>query len=264
MKINNADPVLCARDESLALVTINRADRLNTLDLATIQELTRIFSELRRDPAVRSVILTGSGAEAFSAGAELTELAGLTAEEARGYAQAGQTLTALVEDLGKPVIAAIGGLASGGGCELAMACTWRIATAAAKFALPEAKLGLMPGFGGSTRLPRLIGKAAALEMILTGEPIAAEDAARLGLIDRVVGDRDQLAAASQELARQIGRNAPLAVKYALEAVNHGSEKKMVEGLRLESALFSLCFATKDVREGIAAFLEKRHPNFEGK
>ncbi len=254
--------VLCERRETFALVNIDRPAKHNALNLATIQELMRVFSGLRNEPEVRVVILTGSGEQAFSAGADIEEISDLTPEVATERARAGQALTTLIEDLGKPVIGAINGLAYGGGCELALVCTWRIATTNATFAQPEIKLGLMPAWGGLTRLSRLIGKSRALELILTGEPITAEEALRIGLVNRLVRDRGELMAVCEDLAREVSYNSPLAVKYALEAVNHGFEMTRDEGLRLESALFGLCFATEDVKEGVQAFREKRQPNFE--
>jgi enoyl-CoA hydratase/carnithine racemase len=260
----NQDPVRCERRDSSALVTIDRRSVDNALNLRAVQELTNIFSELKDDSGVRAVILTGAGDRAFSAGADVEEIAALTPQEATSYASAGQVLTRLIERLGKPIIGAINGPAYGCGCELALACTWRIATKKAEFAQPEATLGLTPAWGGIGRLSRLIGRSGALEMILTGEPIPAEEALRIGLVNRIAEDSEEMMAVCEELAQQIARSAPLAVKYALEAVNHAVEMPLEEGLRLESALFGLCFATEDVREGTRAFLEKRHPIFEGR
>jgi enoyl-CoA hydratase len=262
--MNDQDLVLCERRDLSALVIINREDELNTLDLKTIRELTRIFSELQNDPDVRVIILTGAGERAFSAGADLAEMSTLTPQQAKEYAREGQALMSLIEDLGKPVIGAINGLAVGGGVELATACTWRIAVANSSFSQPEARLGWMPGFGGTTRLPKLIGKSRALEMILTGEPITARESMLIGLVNLVVSDHREMMAICLKLALRLSRNAPLAIKYALDAVNHGAEVTMAEGLRLESALFGLCFSTEDVKEGTRAFLEKRHPNFKGR
>jgi enoyl-CoA hydratase/carnithine racemase len=260
--MNNEVFVRCERYDGFALVLIDRQARENALNQAAIRQLVRTFTDLQNDPEVRAVILSGAGDQAFSVGADLEELSHLTPEQAAAYGCAGGELAALLEGLGKPVIAAINGPASGGGCELALVCTWRVASASATFALPDVKRGLIPGWGGSSRLARLIGKSRALAMILTGEPIGAEEALRIGLVDRVVAE-GELMAVCQELARRIARNAPLAVKYALEAVNHGSEVALSEGLRLESALFGLCFATGDFREGVNAFLEKREPLFKG-
>jgi enoyl-CoA hydratase/carnithine racemase len=254
--------VRCERHDKFALAIIDRQARDNALNQAAIEQLSRIFAELRNDSAVRAVILTGAGEQAFSIGADLEEFSYLMPEQAAAYGRAGGELAALIEGLGKPVIGAINGLASGGGCELALVCAWRIASASASFALPDVRRGLIPGWGGSSRLSRVIGKSRALAMILTGEPIAAEEALRIGLVDRVVAD-GELMTVCEELARRITRNAPLAVKYALEAVNHGSEVALAEGVRLESALFGLCFASGDFREGVKAFLEKREPLFKG-
>jgi enoyl-CoA hydratase len=267
--------IRCERYDNFALVIIDRQAQDNGLNQAVIRQLVRTFAELQDDAEVRAVILTGAGEQAFSAGADLEEISHLTPEQAAVYARAGGELAALIEGLGKPVIAAVNGLASGGGCELALLCAWRIASASATFALPDLKHGrdlkhgpdlkhgLIPGWGGGSRLSRLIGKSRALEMILTGEPVGAEESLRIGLVDRVVADGGELMAICEELARRIGRNAPLAVKYALAAVNRGSEVALSEGLRLESALFALCFATGDFREGVKAFLEKREPVFKG-
>ncbi len=256
--------ILCGRRGSFAVVTINREAEENALDLAALRELTQGFSELKSDDGVRAVILTGAGDQSFSTGAEVEAMSALAPDQANEFARAWQALAILIEDLGKPVIAAVNGSAYGGGCDLALACTFRVAAANAKFGYPEVSLGVSPGFGVTTGLPRLIGKARALEMILIGEAIDAEEALRIGLINRVAQDRNELTAVCEELAMKIGRNAPLAIKYALEAVNHGSEVSLDEGLRLESALFGLCFATEDVREGSRAFLEKRQPVFKGR
>jgi len=251
------------RRDAVALVTLDHASEQNALDAAMIAGLSRAFAELRDDRSVRVVILTGAG-QAFSAGAEVEKLRGLTPEQAKSFACAGQALTDSVENLGKPVIAAVNGPAYGGGCELALACAWRIASSRASFALPGGSSGLMPGFGGTTRLPKVVGKARALEMILTGAAIPAGEARRIGLVNRLVNPPEELLAVCEELARQVSRNAPLAVKYALEAVNHSSEVSFADGLQLESTLFGLCFATEDVQEGTRAFLEKRPPVFKGR
>jgi enoyl-CoA hydratase len=241
------------------LITLNRASEQNALNAAMVASLSRVFTELKDDVDVRVVIVTGAG-HVFSVGAEVEQMRSLTPEQARSFARGRQGLFDLIENLGKPVIAAVNGPASGSGCELALACVWRIASPQATFAQPE----LMPGLAGAMRLPRIIGKARALEMLLTGKPIGAEEAMRIGLVNRVVDEPEALLPACEELARQISRNAPLAIKYALEAVNSGSEASFAEGLRLESTLFGLCFATEDAQEGTRAFLEKRPPVFKGR
>jgi enoyl-CoA hydratase len=248
--------------DTIVLVTLNCPTEQNTLNLAMVGELTRIFIELQNDPGVRTVILTGAG-KTFSAGSDIEEMTGWTPEQAKEFARAGQQLTCLLENLGKPVIAAVNGLASGSGCELALACTWRVASANAVFAQPEASMGFLLGFGGATRLPKLIGKARALEMILIGNPITVEEALRIGLVNRILDQPKELLPFCLGLAHQISRNAPLAMKFALETVNRGSELPLADGLQLESALFGLCFATEDVQEGTKAFLEKRPPIFKG-
>ncbi len=254
--------IIIDRRESFATVTVDRTAKQNALNAAMIDDLSKAFTELQQDPNVRSIILTGGG-KCFSIGTDSDELSTMTPEQAVNFAQAGRALTCLIEDPGKPVIAAINGEVVGCGGELALACAWRIAISSAMFALPQVKSGLIPGFGGAARLSRIIGKSRALELILLGEPISSDDALRIGLVNRVVAEEDLLMVC-QELARMIGRNAPLAIKYAIEAVNHGSEMSLADGLRLESALFGLCFATEDVQEGTKAFLEKRPPEFKGR
>lgn len=257
----------CEPHDSFAVVTISGKDENNTLDISAARELTRIFSELKSNAAARAVILTGAGDQAFSTGTtgeDVVEMSTLTPEQARELAREWQALTSLIGDLGKPVIAAVNGVAFGAGCDLALACTWRIASSNAKFAYVEAPCGILSGFDGMARLPRLIGKSRALEMILTGDMIGAEEALRIGLINRIARDAEELMIICEGLAVNIGRNAPLAVKYALEAVNHGMEISLDEGLLLESTYFGLCFATEDAREGSFAFLEKRPPVFKGK
>lgn len=251
------------RDEAAVLVTINRESEVNALNRVALSELARVFTALRSDVETRVVILTGDGEDVFSVAVENSEMSAFAPEQAGEFARARQSLTALIENLGKPVIAAINGSAYGAGCELALACVLRIAVAGAKFGYPEISLWGPTAFGVS-RLSRLIGKSRALEMILTGETIGAEEAKRIGLINRVARDQEELMTLCDELAMKINRNAPLAVKYALEAINHSTESSLDSGLRLESALFGLCFATEDAREGARAFLEKRAPVFRGK
>jgi len=236
---------------------------MNALNKATINELQGVFEDARNDSAVRAVILTGAGEKAFAAGADIAEIANNTAVEAEEATRGGQALTDLIENLGKPVIAAVNGFALGGGCELAMACTIRIAAESAKFGQPEVKLGVMPGYGGTQRMPRLIGRSRALKLILSGEVIDAAEAYRIGLVDELVPDA-HLIERAETVLRKIIANAPLSVKYSLEAVNKGMETSVAEGLLLEASLFAVCASTDDKKEGTSAFIEKRSPNFRGK
>lgn len=253
----------CELRDSFAVVTIRGKDENNTLDATAARELTQVFSALRSNEAARSVILTGAGDQAFSTGLDAMEMSTPTPERARELSRAWHTLTSLIANPGKPVIAAINGLAFGAGCDLALACAWRIAVSNAQFAYPEVARGILPGSVAATRLSRLIGKSRALEMILTGDQIDSGESLRIGLINRVTRSRDELMAVCEELAIRIGRNAPLVIRYALEAIVHATESPLDSGLRLESALFGLCFATEDAREGARAFLEKRLPGFNG-
>jgi enoyl-CoA hydratase len=255
--------VLVEKKDNIAYVTINRPKVLNALNVKTVQELSDAFESLAGDDDVAAVILTGSGEKAFVAGADITEFLELSADGARDYARRGQKLFSMIERLGKPVIAAVNGFALGGGCEIAMACTYRIASENAKLGQPEVGLGLIPGFGGTQRLPRLVGKGRAMEMILTGRPIDAETAGRYGLVNRVV-PQDQLIEACEKSAKTIAKQGPLAVKYCLEAVDSGLNMSLDDGLVLEADLFGLVFASEDSREGTTAFVEKRKPDFKGK
>lgn len=250
-------------DDGIALIMIDRPEKLNALNQATIDELWHAFSDAQQDDTTRVVILTGGGGKAFIAGADIAEMAELGPEAARTFAERGQQLTRLIENLGKPVIAAINGFALGGGCELAMACTVRLASDRAKLGQPEVKLGLMPGFGGTQRLARLVGRGRALHMLLTGEMISAAEAYLIGLVNEVTSD-DELLSTAEELAVKISENAPLAVRYCLAAVNQGVDLPLDQALAYEASLFGLCFASEDRREGTQAFLGKRVPNFKGK
>jgi enoyl-CoA hydratase/carnithine racemase len=256
------EALLYEKRNSIGYVTLHRPEKLNALNRALIDELFECLRLLQKDDEVRVVILTGSGDKAFVAGGDIRELSSLSATEGQEMARLGQSTFDLIEHLGKPVIAAINGFALGGGCELAMACTLRVAAETARLGLPEVKLGLIPGFAGSQRLPRLVGKCKALEMILTGEPVPAAEAFRIGLVNLVV-PAAELIPAAEKLAQKIIANAPLAVKFALEAVNHGLEVSPAEGQFLEAALFGLCCATADMKEGTRAFLEKRPAKFAG-
>jgi len=249
--------------DGIGYVTVNRPEKLNALNRKVVDELEACFREIEGDNEIRVVILTGAGEKAFVAGADVGELAALAPQNGRDFARHGQRVFSLVENLGKPVIAAVNGYALGGGCELAMACTLRVASDTARFGQPEGKLGIIPGYGGTQRLARLIGKGRALELILTGDHVNAQEAYRLGLVNAVVAAVD-LIPACEALARKIAANAPLAIKFALEAVNHGLEMTQEEGLFLEANLFALCCTTEDMKEGTRAFLEKRPAKFSGR
>ena len=254
--------VLYEKNGAIAYVTVNRPKVLNALNTPTWKDLRTAFEDARDDTAVRGVILTGAG-KAFIAGADISELARVTAFEAEQSSRFGQRVLDLIEDLGKPVIAAVNGFALGGGCETAMACTIRIAVETAKFGQPEVKLGLVPGGGGTQRLPRLIGKGRALQLILSGEMISAQEAYRIGLVNEIVPAADLITRA-EAILRKIASNAPIAVKFALEAANKGMDTSQGEGLLLEASYFGLCAATEDKKEGTTAFLEKRAPQFRGR
>ena len=255
--------VVYEKKGAFAYVTVNRPKVLNALNKATWADLRTAFEDARDDAAVRGVILTGAGNKAFIAGADISELARVTAFEAEQSSRFGQEVLDLIEDLGKPVIAAVNGFALGGGCETAMACTMRIAVETAKFGQPEVKLGLIPGGGGTQRLPRLVGKGRALQLILSGEMISAQEAYRIGLVNEIVAATDLITRA-EAILEQIAANAPIAVKFALEAANKGMETSQSEGLLLEASYFGLCAATEDKKEGTSAFLEKRAPQFRGR
>jgi enoyl-CoA hydratase len=252
------DTILFEIREPLAIVTLNRPKVLNALNRTTFTELKTAFTQLAASDNVRAVLLTGAGVKAFAAGADIQELVSLSAAEGQQFAARGQRIFDLIENCGKPVIACINGFALGGGCELAMACTIRLASETAKLGQPEVKLGLLPGYGGSQRLPRLIGKGAALKLLLTGEIISASEAFRIGLVDEVVAPGELLQRAEQ-LALAIAANAPLAVRHTIAAVHAGYDLPLSQALDLEAALFGLCCATEDKAEGTRAFLEKRTP-----
>jgi len=255
--------LLYEKKDAIAYVTLNRPKVLNALSQRTWQNLRTAFEDARDDAAVRGVILTGAGDKAFIAGADISELAQVTAVEAEKSSSYGQEVLNLIENLGKPVIAAVNGFALGGGCETAMACTIRVAVENAKFGQPEVTLGLIPGGGGTQRLPRLVGKGLALQLILSGGMISAQEAYRIGLVNEVVTAADLITRA-EAILKQIFANAPLAVKYSLEAVNKGMETSQAVGLSLEASLFGLCAGTEDKKEGTSAFLEKRTPQFQGR
>ncbi len=252
-----------APSAGVVLVTVTRPKVLNALNAATISELLAAFERLRDDAAVRAVVLTGAGERAFVAGADIAELARLGPAEAREVARRGQALCALIAGCGKPVIAAINGFALGGGCELAMACTLRLAADTARIGQPEINLGIIPGYGGTQRLPRLVGMGPALEILLTGAPVAAEEARRLGLVNRVV-PAARLLDEARELAADLAAKPPVAVQYILDAVRCGTQMSLDEGCDHEAALFGVVAATEDKQEGTQAFLEKRRPAFRGR
>jgi enoyl-CoA hydratase/carnithine racemase len=257
------ETLLYEKRNGIGYVTINRPEKLNALNQRVMAELRACFEDIQEDKEVRAVILSGAGEKSFVAGADVGELAVQDPVQGQQTSTRGQKTLDFIEHLGKPVIAAVNGYALGGGCELAMACTLRIASENARFGQPEVKLGIMPGYAGTQRLPRLVGKGRAMELILTGEPISAQEAYRIGLVNQVVASKD-LVAAAEGVARKIMSNGPLAVKFSMEAVNHGMEMTQDEGQFLEATLFGLCCTTTDMKEGTRAFLEKRPPTFAGK
>lgn len=249
--------------EPLAVITLNRPKVLNALNQATFTELETVFTEIAATESIRAILLTGAGEKAFAAGADIQELAAVSAVEGQQLAARGQRIFDLIEGCGKPVIACINGFALGGGCELAMACTIRLASETARLGQPEVKLGLLPGYGGSQRLPRLIGKGAALKLLLTGEIISAVEAWRLGLVDEVL-PAAELLQRGERLALAISANAPLAVRQTIAAVHAGYDLPLRQALDLEASLFGLCCGTEDKAEGTRAFLEKRPAAWKGR
>ena len=257
------DNVLYEKRDGIAYVTINRPKVLNALNTPTWRDMRSAFEDARDDASIRGVILTGAGNKAFVAGADISELAHVAAFEAEQSSRFGQEVLDVIENLGKPVVAAVNGFALGGGCETAMACTIRIAADSAKFGQPEVTLGLIPGGAGTQRLPRLVGKGRALQLILSGETISAQEAYRIGLVNEVVPVAELIPRA-EAILKRIASNAPIAVKLALEATNKGLETSQSEGSSLEAAYFGLCAATEDKKEGTTAFLERRAPQFHGR
>ncbi len=255
--------LIVERDGAVALVTVNRPAVLNALNRATLAELARAFDELGADAGVRAIVITGAGPKAFVAGADIGELAVASPAEGRALARTGQAVFDRIERLGTPVIAAINGFALGGGCELAMACTLRLAADTAKLGQPEINLGLMPGYGGTQRLPRLVGPTRALEILLTGAPIGAAEAERIGLVNRVVPAADLLTEA-RALAARLAAQAPAAVAAIIDVVHQGAGIPLAEACALEAAAFGLLLATEDSKEGTRAFLEKRPARFQGR
>jgi enoyl-CoA hydratase len=261
--VANFDNLLLDHEGVVAILTLNRPRVLNALDSQTLDELRRAVLALKEDEAVRAVVLTGAGDRAFAAGADITELAGQSPAAARQHALRGQHVLDLIEHMGKPVIAAINGFALGGGCELAMACTLRIAADSAKLGQPEINLGLIPGYAGTQRLARLVGRGRALELLLTGDPVGADDAFRLGLVNRVVPPADLLTE-SKRVAAALATKPVLSVRYILDAVHKGLEMPLPQAQVYEATLFGLVFSSDDMREGTRAFLEKRKPEFKGR
>lgn len=257
------DNLLYEKRDQIAFLTFNRPKVLNALNRKTMEELSQILADAREDSTVRVLILTGAGEKSFVAGADISELAVQTPVSGKETALFGQGVLHKLETLGKPSIAAINGFALGGGCELALACSIRLASNTAKLGQPEVKLGIIPGYGGSQRLPRLCGKGAAHELCLSGEMISAEEALRIGLVNHVY-EPAELFPAAEALAKKIIANAPLSVKFTMEAIERGNEMPLAEGQYLETTLFGLCAATEDMREGTRAFLEKRPAQFRGK
>jgi enoyl-CoA hydratase len=245
------------------VITIDRPKVLNALNAQTVAELGEAFDAARDDASVKAIILTGGGEKAFVAGADIGELATMTPVTGKAIAEKGQRIFGSIERFPKPVIAAINGFALGGGCELALACHIRIASEKAQLGLPEVTLGIIPGYGGTQRMARLLGKGKALELILTGDRIAADEALAIGLVNKVV-PADQLMPTAEAMARKIASRGPLAVRAAIEAVMSGSEMPQAEGQLLEATLFGLLASTEDMREGMGAFLEKRAAEFKGK
>ncbi|HEV7860273.1 MAG TPA: enoyl-CoA hydratase-related protein [Pyrinomonadaceae bacterium] len=248
---------------NIAVVRLKRPEKLNALTRVMLDELSAVFARVEGEGSVRALILTGAGERAFCAGTDIEELAGLDTEGARLAALRGQAVCERVENCPVPVIAAVNGIAAGGGCELALACHLRLAATHAKFGLPETRLGIIPGYGGTQRLARIAGKGRALEAMLTGSQISAEEAQHLGIVNRVVAPEELLPAA-MSLAGEIARLAPLAIRACLAAVTRGIDLPLAEGLALEVELFTKLFDTEDMREGTRAFLEKRAPVFKGK
>ncbi|HTG15039.1 MAG TPA: enoyl-CoA hydratase-related protein [Blastocatellia bacterium] len=248
---------------SIAYITMNRPKMMNALNRKTVEELNTAFHAAKEDVTVNGIILTGAGEKAFIAGADIAELSTIDGDQAGDFSRKGQEVLSFIETLGKPVVAAVNGFALGGGCETAMACTIRIAAENAKFGQPEVKLGIIPGYGGTQRLPRLVGKGRALQLILTGDPIDAHEAHRIGLVNEVVSATD-LIPRCEALLKQISANAPLAVRHSIDAVNEGVNTDLSSGLKLEAKYFAHVAGSEDRKEGTSAFVQKRAPRFQGR
>ena len=255
--------ILVEKEDDIAILYINRPKALNALNKETLLEIKMAISQIAEDQEVKVVIITGSGEKAFVAGADITYMQNMNAVEGREFGKLGQEVFSLIESIEKPVIAAVNGFALGGGCELAMSCDFRIASDKAKFGQPEVTLGITPGFGGTQRLPRLVGMGMAKQLLFSGEMIDAQEALRIGLVNRVVPG-EQLLAAAKQIARSISKNAQLAVRFCKVAVNQGMQTDIDRAMTIEADLFGLCFSTEDQKEGMKAFVEKRKAEFKGK
>ncbi|MBI2266110.1 MAG: enoyl-CoA hydratase/isomerase family protein [Armatimonadetes bacterium] len=255
--------LILSQDDMMGVITINRPQVMNALDDATIAELSQAVDQMDRDPSIRVIVLTGGGEKSFIAGADITELRKVTPLEGVAKSERGHALLLKLESIGKPVIAAINGYALGGGCELAMACDIRIASEKAKFGQPEVNLGIIPGYGGTQRLPRLVGKGRALELIMTGDSVDAEEAYRIGLVNKVVPP-EKLMSTCKEMAANIAEKGPAAIALAKKAVHVGMSMGLEDGCRYELLQFGVCCATEDKQEGLSAFLQKRKPDFKGR
>jgi enoyl-CoA hydratase len=259
----NLETILYQVDsDGVLLLTINRPDKLNALNAQVLDDLDEVFSSVASDTSVRGVVLTGSGSKAFVAGADIKQFQSLSAEGAERFARRGQAVFNLIERLPRPVVAAVNGFALGGGCELALACHMRVAAQSASFGQPEVNLGIIPGYGGTQRLPRLVGRGLATELILTGERVSAQRAYEIGLVNKVVPDESLLEQAKHLVTRATTK-APIAIQLALESI-HAADHPMEDGLKLEAQLFGQSLATEDASEGVSAFLEKRKPDFKGR
>jgi len=259
----NYQTLLVKIEQNIATITLNRPQKLNALDHQTLSELDQAFGEIKNNKQAKGVLLTGSGAKAFVAGADISEIQKLSLEDGLNFARFGQAIFNRIEKFPKPVIALINGFALGGGCELAMACHLRLATEKSRFGQPEVGLGLIPGYGGTQRLPRLVGRGAALEILLSGNMLSAKRAFEIGLVNRVVAE-NELLDKGKELLNTILSKGPLAVRYVLEAVNRGQDLPLPEAINLEADYFAMACASEDMQEGTGAFLEKRTPQFKGK
>jgi len=259
----NVENLLFEKQEGIGIITVNRPKALNALNRATLVEIDSLFEVLGKDEEIKAIIITGSGDKAFVAGADITEMQQMTGVEGRAWGKLAQAVFHKIENFPRPVLAAVNGYALGGGCELAMACDIRIASEKAKFGQPEVSLGITPGFGGTQRLPRLIGRGRAKELLFTGDMIDAEEAYRIGLVNKIAAHQN-LVETAKEMANRIMLRGPVAVTLCKAAVNEGLDVDLESGCAYEAEVFGLCFATADQKEGMTAFLEKRKPVFRGK